>query len=382
MISEAVGPQFGFGLYIHWPFCSRICPYCDFNVYAAKDRDTAPLLSAIHQDIAAQADLLPDHPVLDSIFFGGGTPSLLNTNQIETLIQTAVSAFGLKTDAEITIEANPNDILTVDLGAWRGVGINRVSLGVQSLNDQALHFLGRDHDVHAARKAIDVVQMLFENHSLDFIYARPEQSLRDWQDELEEILRLQAPHLSLYELTIEEKTAFGRRAARGELIPAAEDDQADLYEITQDLCAAAGLPAYEVSNHASSSIYQSQHNSIYWNSGDWIGVGPGAHGRLTIEGARVSTLAPRRVEDYVRAPVPTQAKLPDIDIVREYIAMGLRPTSGLSLERLKALAGAPLAAQNTRDLLDMSLIRISDDQLSLTPSGRLLADRITAELAP
>ncbi|MCF6329463.1 MAG: radical SAM family heme chaperone HemW, partial [Henriciella sp.] len=268
-----VGPQYGFGLYVHWPYCARICPYCDFNVYAAKERDTAPLASAICEDIERHRKALPDHPALDSLFLGGGTPSLLSPAQIEAIIGVAQAQFGLKPEAEVTLEANPNDVLRDDLGAWASAGVNRLSIGVQALNDEALGFLGRDHNSAQARKAVALAAQYFNNYSIDLIYALPGQSLSGWQVELSQALSLGAPHLSLYELTIAERTAFGMRAARGELVAMPDEAQADLYEATQAICDAAGLPAYEVSNHARAPRYQSVHNHIYWNSGDWIGVG-------------------------------------------------------------------------------------------------------------
>ena len=334
-----VGPQYGFGLYVHWPYCAKICPYCDFNVYAAKARHTGPLLEAICNDIQRQHEQLPQHPPLTSIFLGGGTPSLLKPSEMATIIDTAQRSFGLNAGAEITLEANPNDVLTRDLAGWRAAGVNRLSVGVQSLNDEALAFLGRDHDSAKARAAITAVQAQFDNHSVDLIYALPGQSIATWQAELNAVLDLGAPHLSLYELTIAERTAFGRRAERGELVPLPDDDQADLYEVTQAICDTAGLPAYEVSNHARAPRYQSVHNQIYWDSGDWIGVGPGAHGRLTIDGKRLSTEAARRPADYIDAPGTAMIELSQADTALELLAMGLRPASGLDLRRYSALNG-------------------------------------------
>ncbi len=375
-----IGPHYGFGLYVHWPYCSKICPYCDFNVYAAKDRDTAPLVAAIRADIERHGDLLPDHPPLDSLFFGGGTPSLLTCAQIEDVVETALVVFGFKPDAEITLEANPNDILRSDLPGWQVAGINRVSIGVQSLNDDALQFLGRDHDSVNALTALSMAQRHFDNHSIDLIYARPGQSAADWQQELSTALALGAPHLSLYELTIAERTVFGMRAARGELVAMTDDAQADLYETTQEVCDAAGLPAYEISNHASAARYQSVHNHIYWNSGDWIGVGPGAHGRLTIDGQRLATEAARRPVDYISAPTAPPSTLSPAETALELLAMGLRPASGFDLRRYSSLAGAAPAPATLREFRESGHLAQTQDHIALTAQGRLLADHIVMQL--
>lgn len=377
-----VGPQYGFGLYVHWPYCSKICPYCDFNVYAAKARDTAPLVAAIQADIHRHRTELPDHPPLDSVFFGGGTPSLLPARDIAAIIDTARSCFDFKPGAEISLEANPNDILAADLPDWAAAGINRLSIGVQSLNDDALTFLGRDHDSAGALRALELAACQFDNHSIDLIYALPGQSIEAWQAELTAATSLAAPHLSLYELTIAERTAFWHQAARGDLIPMNDDAQADLYEATQAICNRAGLPAYEVSNHARAPQYQSVHNHIYWNSGDWIGVGPGAHGRLTKNHQRLATEAARRPADYIAGNSAKTAVLPPLDIARELLSMGLRPASGLDLSRVEALTGTPINAQEIQSLVDNGVARWSAPHLALTELGRLLADHITTKLAP
>ena len=379
---NAVGPEYGFGLYIHWPYCARICPYCDFNVYAAKDRESDPLVQAIIDDIRTHRTALPGHPALDSVFFGGGTPSLLSANQMERILAAAEESFGLKANAEISLEANPNDVLRGALSEWALAGINRLSLGIQSLDDEALAFLGRNHTGQDARAAVDLTQKQFDNHSVDLIYARPGQTAEAWQQELTDTLSLGAPHLSLYELTIEERTAFGKRAARGDFIPMADDDQADLYDLTQEVCEAHGLPAYEVSNHARAEAYQSRHNHIYWANGDWIGVGPGAHGRLTIDGHRLATEAEKRPADYVEAQKPGQNTLSQQDTATEFLAIALRPTRGLNLERFETLFGVPVDSNVVSNLSDQKLAEQDGDQLRLTQSGRLMADYIASLLVP
>ena len=378
----AVGPEYGFGLYVHWPYCARICPYCDFNVYAAKDRDTAPLLDAIVQDIFSHREKLPDHPKLDSVFLGGGTPSLLTEGQMARIIEAAKHAFGLRPGAEITLEANPNDILNGHPDSWREAGVNRLSIGIQSLEDSALEFLGRDHDAAGAVEAVKRIQPMFENHSIDMIYARPGQSETDWSEELKRALDLGAPHLSLYELTIEARTAFGKRAARGDLIPMQDDDQADLYELTQDICETAGLPAYEVSNHARASEFESRHNHIYWASGDWIGVGPGAHGRLTRDGVRQATEAARRPADYQARIGGTTSALSKTETAQEFLAMALRPVSGMDLTRFENLFGQAPDQETLKDLLDNEHATHIGNALTLTRQGRLIADYVASLLVP
>lgn len=378
----AVGPEYGFGLYVHWPYCTQICPYCDFNVYAAKDRAHGSLLEAMRADLKAQKAKLPGHPPLDTVFLGGGTPSLLSGTELACLLEGVNDTFGIQSGAEITLEANPNDILSGGAEDWAEAGINRLSIGIQSLDDQALSFLGRDHDGQSARAAIELAQAVFDNHSVDLIYARPGQRLVDWQTELSDVLALGAPHLSLYELTIAERTAFGKRAARGGLVPMPDDDQADLYELTQTLCDAAGLPAYEVSNHARAAEFESRHNHIYWASGDWVGIGPGAHGRLTVDGHRRATEAVRRPAAYQDAPGAAETVLTKTDTAREFLAMALRPAIGLDLQRFENLFGTGADANLLADFQANGLAHMSSDRLTLTVRGRLMADYIASLLVP
>lgn len=376
------GPDFGFGLYVHWPFCTRICPYCDFNVYAAKDRESESLLVSILDDISRHRDLLPDHPPLTSIYLGGGTPSLLQPDDVERLLVRAHQSFGLAANCEVTLEANPNDVLGRDLAAWRAAGVNRLSVGLQSLNDGALSFLGRDHDSEAGRRAAERALAIFETVSLDMIYARPGQSADDWTCELQQALELGAPHLSLYELTIEERTAFGRRAARGELVPMSGDEQAVLYELTQDVCESFGLPAYEISNHGRSAAHHSRHNLTYWNGGDWIGAGPGAHGRLTLSGRRYATLAEPRPDLYSKHPAAEAAgqELSRAEAGEELLMMGLRSVEGIQRLRVEQAMGRPLPESAIVNFIESGHLSADDGVLKLTPAGRLLADAIGSRL--
>ena len=380
------GPDYGFGLYIHWPYCTAICPYCDFNVYAAKDRDNSALVAALSDDLIRHARVLGRHPKLDSVYFGGGTPSLMAPQDIAALIRQAEGLFGLVPGAEITLEANPNDVLAADLAAWADAEITRLSIGIQSLDDQALKFLGRDHDAAGAKHAVEKAARHFPNHSIDLIYARPGQPAGDWERELSAALALGAPHLSLYELTIAERTAFGKRAERGELVPMPDDDQADLYELTQKVAEDHGLPAYEVSNHARAPELQSRHNLTYWNGGDWIGLGPGAHGRLSIDGQRRATLAPLRPDDYTAAVYKTDGlpgdTLSPLDTARELLALGLRHEGGFDTARIEQLTGIPVPHEAISGLKEAGLLRRTGAQIMLTREGRLLADRVAAELSP
>lgn len=379
------GPAHGFGLYVHWPYCTRICPYCDFNVYAAKTRDNGPLADALLTDLVRHRSALPSHPALSSIYLGGGTPSLMSPDQVETLIRKASDLFGLEDSAEITLEANPIDITPERLASWKAAGVNRLSIGIQSLDDDALRFLGRDHDAAMARQATEAALAVFDNVTIDLIYARPGQSQASWKTELTDALSLGAPHLSLYELTIEARTAFGKRAARGELIPMPDDDQADLYELTQAICEAHGLPAYEVSNHAAGERFRSRHNLTYWRGGDWIGIGPGAHGRLTRDGERIATHAAAKPMDYqasVALPDVDRETLSSLDNARELLALGLRCDEGVDLAGIAAVSGRPINAGALQTLLDNGLVQRAGDSVALTRAGRLLADRIAAELAP
>jgi putative oxygen-independent coproporphyrinogen III oxidase len=382
------GPHFGFGLYVHWPYCTRICPYCDFNVYATKDRDSGPLVESIAGDIAAHRPRLPQHGALDTVYFGGGTPALLRPDQLGTVLLAASETFGIKRGAEITLEANPNDVLRADLAGLQRAGVTRLSIGVQSLRDSALAFLGRDHDAASAAEAVKRALKVFPSVSIDLIYARPGQSPASWEAELGDALALGAPHLSLYELTFEQRTPFGLAAQRGDIAPMGDDAQADLYEMTQAITAAAGMPAYEVSNHAASADHQSRHNLIYWRGGDWIGVGPGAHGRLSVGGGRYASEAERRPEAYMANVQALQngwgdaARLEQLEIAREILAMGLRAAEGVDLRRVEVVSGQQVPRDKIAVFAEKGWAEMVGAELRLTPSGRLLADAITAAISP
>ncbi len=377
-------PARGFGVYVHWPYCARVCPYCDFNVYAAKRRDTGPLLDAIRVDLGGWRERSGPRRV-DAVFFGGGTPSLLSGDEASQLLQRIDRLWGIAPGAEITLEANPDDRARfVDFAA---AGFNRLSLGVQSLDDRALNFLGRTHSAADARQALTAAQGQFASVSLDLIYARPDQTVADWRRELGEALGLGANHLSLYELTIEPGAAFARAVKRGDWAPVDDERAADLYEITDEMCEAAGFPAYEVSNHASDARHQSQHNRIYWRSGDWVGAGPGAHGRLTVSGQRLAIESAERPGAYIETVRRTGVgwtsaeALSALDQARERLSMGLRLVEGMTLSDIYGLGHNP-AAEALADLAALGLVVRTGDHIALTPKGRLTADRVVEMISP
>ncbi|MES1198960.1 MAG: radical SAM family heme chaperone HemW [Pseudomonadota bacterium] len=372
-----------FGLYVHWPYCTAICPYCDFNVYRARVADTAPLLDAIIADLEAHAQRFGPRRA-ETLFLGGGTPSLLSGAEVARLIEAATRAFDLAADAEITLEANPeNWPLFAEQAA---AGINRFSIGAQALDDSALKGLGRFHDVATSLKAVDAAARTGRRVSLDLIYAREGQGVEVWRDELARALTLPVEHVSLYQLTIEANTAFARKVARGALTPPDTERAAQLYEATQEVCDAAGFPAYEISNHARSAAAQSRHNLIYWRGGDWVGIGPGAHGRITHEGARLATEAHHRPADYIDAVRENglgwfeDATLSAEETADEALIMGLRISEGADIARIEALRGRPLNADALAWLISQQLVTQQGARVALTPAGRLLTNQIAAEL--
>lgn len=367
------------GIYVHWPYCARLCPYCDFNIYKDKGGD-AELLRAILADIRAHAQRI-DKRAVSSVHFGGGTPSLLAPRDIAEIIETIADCFGLTPDPEIGLEANPDGFTPEVAKGFAGAGINRMSLGVQAFDAASLKALGRTHDPAQAFAAIDAAQTAFDRVSLDLIYARADQTIADWRRELAQAAATGVGHISPYQLTIEEGTAFAKSFARGRLPVPGADLAADFYEATQEVLDAAGLPAYEISNHARSSADQSRHNLLYWRSHDWVGVGPGAHGRVSIDGARTETEAHALPKDYIAA-VNAAGFGWDAhnaqnagDVRAETILMGVRIAEGLPLD------GLELNARVLSSLAAEGLAVIEDERLHLTLKGRLLADRIGEMLA-
>jgi oxygen-independent coproporphyrinogen-3 oxidase len=372
----------GFGLYVHWPFCQSKCPYCDFNSHVARTIDQTHWARAFEAEIARAAREVPGR-VLRSIFLGGGTPSLMEPEVVEAVIGAARAVWPFANDIEITMEANPTSVEAGRFRGYRAAGVNRLSLGVQALNDRDLRALGRLHSAEEAVRALDVARDTFERVSLDLIYARQRQGPAAWEAELGRALKLAVGHLSLYQLTIEEGTSFGDRFAAGKLRDLPDEDRAaDLWEITQRLTEAAGLPGYEVSNHASPG-QESRHNLVYWRGGDWVGVGPGAHGRLTLGGQRwgVETeRAPTRWLQRVEregSGESVRERLSPLEAAEERLMMGLRLSEGVEVSRLGALRGLN---ERVEGLAGLSLLEIREGRLRTTAAGRPVLNGVLREL--
>jgi oxygen-independent coproporphyrinogen-3 oxidase len=374
------------GLYVHWPYCARICPYCDFNVFRDRGRKAEQIVlkDAILADLRAQAGATGDRDLV-SIFLGGGTPSLMDPDWAGEIIATARSLWRAAPDLEVSLEANPTDAETDRFTAFASAGVTRLSLGVQALDDEALKFLGRDHDAASARRAAEVAARAFPRLSIDLIYARPDQTPEAWAAELRQAIDWGAEHISPYQLTIEAGTAFDRAVQRGRLIPPSEDIAADLFETTQAVLEAAGFHAYEVSNHARGRGARSRHNLVYWQGQDYVGVGPGAHGRLTLGGARHATLAASRPADYIarvadsgRGLVSDQTLSP-LEAAEERLLLGLRIEAGVAYEEITALGLAPDHVE-VRDLIGLGLLVADDQRLRASPAGRLVLNALTERL--
>lgn len=374
----------GFGLYIHWPFCAAKCPYCDFNSHVAREVDQKRWLRAYIAEIDRHAALLPGR-VLNTVYFGGGTPSLMTSELVSTMLERVRKHWPLANDFEVTLEANPGSVEASRFAGFAQAGVTRLSLGIQALNDADLHRLGRLHDVAEARQAFDIARYYFSRVSFDLIYARQNQTLDAWRDELREALGMATDHLSLYQLTVEPGTAFGERAARGGLKGLPDEARAaDMFELTQELCAGAGLAAYEVSNHARTGS-ESRHNLIYWRGGDYGGIGPGAHGRLSLFGQRLATEAEPRPGLWLAGietgkNVETRAALSSRERADEYLMMGLRLTEGIDMSRYEALSGAPLPASALVELTDLGMIRLEGGRLCATDHGRLVLNAVIGAL--
>jgi oxygen-independent coproporphyrinogen-3 oxidase len=371
------------GLYIHWPYCAKICPYCDFNVYRARGRDQeqAALVRAIADDLEAQRALTGERQLV-SIFFGGGTPSLMDPDWAGELIALARRLWTPAGEVEITLEANPTDAETGRFAGFAAAGVNRLSLGLQALDDASLALLGRNHDAAEARRAAEVAAATFPRLSVDMIYARPGQTPAAWRAELAEAIALGAEHVSPYQLTIEAGTAFDRAVRRGVLVPPGDETAAQLYETTQEVLEAAGFTAYEVSNHARGLAARSRHNLVYWTGEDYVGAGPGAHGRLTLDGARTATFAHAKPADYIAAAgtFATRETLTPTETAEERLLAGLRIEPGVAFDEVAALGLTP-SHPKVADLVAAGLIAPDPVRLRATPAGRLLLDHVTSRLA-
>jgi putative oxygen-independent coproporphyrinogen III oxidase len=367
-------------LYVHWPYCARICPYCDFNVLRDRGRadEQAALVRAILSDLESQAALTGPRR-LASIFFGGGTPSLMAPEAVAAVIDRARVLFPPRGDIEVTLEANPTDAEADRFATLAGAGVNRLSMGVQALDDAALAFLGRNHSADEARRAVAAAGA-FQRLSIDLIYARPGQTVEGWRAELSEALDLGFEHVSPYQLTVEPTTAFGRAVARGAWTPPEEDAAAALYETTQTVLEQAGFEAYEVSNHARTVAARSAHNLHVWRGGDYMGVGPGAHGRLTLDGVRTATVAHRGVGAYVagvaaRSPWAQEDRLDALATAEERILLGLRTVEGAALADLARL-GRSTGSGSLGSLIEDGFLEAQAGQVTATASGRPVLDAV------
>lgn len=371
------------GVYVHWPYCARLCPYCDFNVYKNRDIDAARWKAALVRDLESWA-ARGEGRRLTSLYFGGGTPSLAPLTVIEAVIDSCDRLWGFDAAPEITLEANPTDAELSRFKAFAGAGVTRLSLGVQSFDDAALAFLGRNHDGAAARAGVELALRLFPRMTFDLIYALPGEAAEEWRRGLGEALEIGAPHLSLYQLTIEPGTAFDKAVARGKWAPPGEEPAADLFDIAQEMTAAVGLPAYEISNHARPGA-ESAHNLLYWRAGDYIGIGPGAHGRLTLGAERIATETSDRPEDYLHSVetsgcgAVSQSPLDAESRLIEKLTMGLRLVRGVELSKgdLSTLGGR---AERLSELSVDGLIEFDGRVLKATPDGRRVLNALLAGL--
>ena len=375
----------GFGLYLHWPYCQSKCPYCDFNSHVMGVVDQNLWREAYLAEIARYAEETAGN-LLQTIYFGGGTPSLMEPELVSDIIAAIQKAWPTANDLEITLEANPGSVEVGRFEAYRAGGVNRVSLGLQALNDDALKALGRAHTKTEALDALDVAKSTFDRVNFDLIYARQFQTLDEWRIELSEALAMAGDHLSLYQLTVEEGTVFHKRATFGKLPGLPEEDLgAEMYELTQEMTSAAGLPAYEVSNHARKGS-ESRHNMTYWRGGDYVGIGPGAHGRITGPEGRASTVAHKNPAKWLQSVRKSGHGESEREILRpdevaiEYLLMAMRTNEGVNLERYHTMQGAMLSGEKIQHLTDLGLVETSEDHLKTTAKGRPLLNGILRDL--
>jgi putative oxygen-independent coproporphyrinogen III oxidase len=376
-----------FGAYIHWPFCLSKCPYCDFNSHVRHAAvDEARYARALAAEIAATAERVPGRTV-SSIFFGGGTPSLMQPATVGAVLDAVARHWRVAPDAEVTLEANPTSVEATRFRGYRAAGVNRVSLGVQALDDAALAALGRLHSVREALDAVAIARGTFARYSFDLIYARPEQTPAAWRAELTQAIAAAAEHLSLYQLTIEPETPFAALHAAGRLQVPDDDTARALYDATQEVCAARGLPAYEISNHARPGA-ECRHNLVYWRGHEYAGIGPGAHGRLDIDGARHATATEKRPESWLMRVeasghgVVTDEVLTRSERADEFLLMGLRLAEGIDAGRFEALAGRALDPDRIDALRAHGLVQMeADGRLRVTPEGFPVLDAVVADLA-
>jgi putative oxygen-independent coproporphyrinogen III oxidase len=376
-----------FGVYIHWPFCLSKCPYCDFNSHVRHAAIDEPrFLAAFTREIATTAERTPGRTV-STVFFGGGTPSLMQPATVGAILDAVARHWTLSPDIEVTLEANPTSVEANRFRGYREAGVNRVSLGVQALDDAALAALGRMHSVREALDAVAIARSTFGRYSFDLIYARPGQTPAAWRAELERALREAGDHLSLYQLTIEQETPFATLHAAGKLNVPDDDTARALYDTTQEVCGSHGLPAYEVSNHARPGG-ECRHNLVYWRGHEYAGVGPGAHGRLEVDGERHATATERRPESWLmRVEAAGHGLVTDDVLTRgeradEFLLMGLRLAEGIDPHRFAAIAGRGVDPERIAALRQHGLIDIDGSgRLRVTPEGFPVLDAVVADLA-
>jgi oxygen-independent coproporphyrinogen-3 oxidase len=376
-----------FGVYLHWPFCLSKCPYCDFNSHVRHaDIDEVRFARAFAREIETTAERIPDRSV-SSIFLGGGTPSLMAPQTVGAILDAIGKSWRVADNVEVTLEANPTSVEATRFRGYRTAGVNRVSLGVQALDDASLKMLGRLHSAREALEAVAVARTAFERSSFDLIYARPDQTPAMWADELELAITEAAEHLSLYQLTIEEGTPFFGLHAAGKLKTPGEATARALYDVTQEVCDRHGLPAYEISNHARRGA-ECRHNLLYWRGQEYAGIGPGAHGRIDINDTRHATATEKRPESWLMRVEATGNGLVTDDCLNreeradEFLLMGLRLAEGIDPKRYAALAGRPLDARRIAALRDEGAIAIdASGRLRVTQSGFPVLDAVVADLA-
>ncbi len=382
---DALDP--GFGIYVHWPFCAAKCPYCDFNSHVRREPvDQTRIVGAFQREIAQMRAMSGPREVT-SVFFGGGTPSLMEPRTVDGILSAIGNAWHMPGGIEITLEVNPTSVEAERFRGYRAAGVNRVSLGVQSLNDSDLKTLGRLHTVAEALSAIELARNTFPRLSFDLIYARPGQTVESWEQELNRAIDHAADHLSLYQLTIEQGTPFYSLHRAGKLKVPDVDLSADLYEVTQALTGKAGLPAYEVSNHAAAGA-ESRHNLTYWRYGDYVGLGAGAHGRLSGRNGKIGTINKRIPEQWLQQVeslghgMETEERLDAGAQADELMLMGLRLREGMDLARWQGLSGRFVDADKESFLISHGLIeRLGNSRLRCTPAGMMVLDAIVADLA-
>jgi len=384
--SDSQAEREGFGVYVHWPFCLSKCPYCDFNSHVRHTGiDEARYVRAFAAEIAATAARTGPRTVT-TIFMGGGTPSLMQPATVGAILDTVGKHWTVAPDVEVTLEANPTSVEATRFAGYRAAGINRVSLGVQALDDISLKELGRLHTAQEALDAVKIARNAFDRYSFDLIYARPGQTVAAWRTELLRAIDEAAEHLSLYQLTIEQDTPFAALHKAGKLVIPDDDNARALYDVTQEITEARGLPSYEISNHARAGA-ECRHNMVYWRYHEYAGVGPGAHGRLVIDGARHATSTERRPESWLMRVeasghgVTTDELLTRVEQADEYLLMGLRLAEGIDPARYAAFSGHPLDESRIAALSGEGLIEKADGRLRVTRAGFPILDAVVADLA-